>query len=63
VAYGFKWVGTPSHSKIQMGWISKPQQNSNGLELQATAKFEWVGQVEWVGTPSHSKIQIAQISI
>jgi hypothetical protein len=59
----FKWVGTPSHSKIQMGWNSKPQQNSNGLELQATAKFKWVGtpsqsKFEWVGTPSHSKIQM-----
>jgi hypothetical protein len=48
----FKWVGTPSNSKIQMGWNSKPQQNSNGLELQATAKFKWVG------TPSHSKIRM-----
>jgi hypothetical protein len=55
----YKWVGTPSHSKFQMGWNSKPQLNSvglelqaeqitNGLELQATANFEWVG------TPSHS---------
>jgi hypothetical protein len=40
-----------------MGWNSKPQQNSNGLELQATVKFEWVG------TPSHGEIQIARISI
>ncbi len=40
-----------------MGWNSKPWRNSNGLELQATAKFKWVG------TPSHGEIQIARISI
>jgi hypothetical protein len=30
-----------------MGWIFKPPWNSNGLDLQATTKFKWVG------SPSH----------
>ncbi len=40
--------------QIQVGWNSKqPLQKSNGLELEATAKFKWIG------TPSHCKIQTA----
>ncbi len=51
-----------------MGCNSKPQQNSNGLELQATAnsnglEFQATVKFEWVGTPSHGEIQIARISI
>ncbi len=51
----FRWV--------QTGWNSKPQQNSNGLELQATAKsngleLQATANVEWVGAPSHSKIEM-----
>ncbi len=35
-----------------MGWNSKPWRNLNGLELQAMAKFKWVG------TPSHGEVQM-----
>jgi hypothetical protein len=33
-------LGTPSHSKIQIAQNSKPQQNTNGLEIQATTKYK-----------------------